>query len=791
MVVIGRNGRARLERCLSALMATAGVGFEVIVADGGTDGEGTGWILAAYPQVRVLQARRRGGLAAAARQAAAVANGRYLAFLASHAVVDPGWLHALVDALAADGSIAAACSTLLWRDQPELLCASGGRLTWLGVAFDEGESCPAAEAEAPAACRETSFPTDAAMLISRRDWEGSGGFDPAFRAGNADADLGWRLWLLGRRVIVCGDSQARADGSQAEAGERRHGWVGAGPLRQTIRMAIKHYPPRFLLHVLWWTARARAASGAWRSLGLALAWNLLHLPGTLLRRRWIQRRRHVAHEDLFKRGVILEVVEPPRPPTRVAGTAMSDPAEWIPSGVLLPGTDSALGRLGVGWYPAQLQDGAPARWTAGVARCALRVTPDAAGVLQAHVRLADQAASDGAVTVGCNGTSVSGPCSGSAWQRIDLRVRARSDGLLDVLLRSPVRPPGSDGNPVSARVSGCAVREIRFVPDTPAPASPPRTISVIIPTFNRWPILEETLAALAAQTMREFQVIIVDDGSTDGTWESLAAWRRGHPELEIKAIRQANLKPGRARNRGLQEAAGDLVLFLGDDIIPRHDLLAQHLAKHQAVGETIGVLGLTEWDDARMEVTPFLEFVNSDGPQFAYAHFRDGGDVFFTGFYTANISLPRWVLGSEPFHPAFTFVDWEDIELGYRLSLRGVRLIYHAGARAAHFHPTSIRQFYRRQVHVGRTIGVILGLHPELAANPAMPALTPHPWFRWARHLAPAVVPLLERWDRSGHRCPIRLYRNLLLCAFWTGRRQALRGSGTPVTGTTAVAATP
>ena len=754
VVVIGNNGAGRLERCLSALAATADVAFETVVV--GAD-----------------PARRGGECSAAASRAIAGSRGAYLAFLAGHALVEPRWLRSLVDALASDASIGAACSTLHWRDQPELLCADGGRLTWLGIAFDGSQSCLAPDPGAAPTRRETSFPTIAAMLIGRRDWEAAGGFDPAFRAGNADADLGWRLWLAGRRVVVCSDSVVRSEGSQVDAGERPHGWVGAARLRQTIRMLLKHYPPRFLLHALHWSVRARVASGAWRSLVLALAWNLAHLPATLLRRRRIQRTRRTAHEELFARGVLLELAEPPRPPTVASAGAISDAAEWIPSAVLLPGADSALGRLGAGWFPAAVRGGVQVRAVAATARCSLRVASAASGVLQAHLRLPEQAADGDAVTVSCNGASAACPGPGGEWRRVDLPVQARHDGLLEVELRTPAWQSAA----------GATVRELRFVPDDPRPSEPPATISVIIPTFNRWAILAETLAALGSQTMREFEVIVVDDGSSDGTWDSLAAWRRSHPEVPLKAVRQPNLKPGRARNRGLRDATGDLVLFLGDDIIPQPDFLAQHLAKHQEVGEDIGVLGLTEWDRARMNVTPFLEFVNGDGPQFAYSHFRDGGDIFFTGFYTSNISLPRRVLGTDPFHPAFTFVDWEDVELGYRLSLRGLRLIYHAGARAAHYHPTSIRQFYRRQKHVGRTIGVILGLHPELATSPAMPPLEPAPWFGWARRVAPALIPLLELWDRRGGRCPLWLYRNLLLCAFWTGRLQGLTATGPAGTG--------
>ena len=767
VVIAGSNGRFCLGRCLRALAASTEPVFEVIVADGALSAADGEWINSLHPRARLLRLPRGTGTTPAVRAAFAAAAGSHIALLASHAVVGPEWPRPLLAALVGDGAIAATCSTLVWNDDPAVVCADGGRLTWLGIGFDEAQGAPlsAADGRLPA-FGEASFPTSAALAMARRDWDSCGGYDPAFAAGGADVDLGWRLWLLGRRVVVCRQSPVRADGSQPDAGVRPHGWANAALLRQTLRMLVKHYPPRFLLHALRWTVASRLRSLALPPLAAAIAWNLVHLPGTLRRRRWVQRRRQAAHEALFAGGLLLELHEPPRPAVRTAGTVATDPADWIPSEVLLPGEDSALGRLGAGWNRVESLAGEPVRWTRGAARCALRVAPGAAGRLAATVRLPDGADSPASVTISCNGESATFPCEPGGWRRVEVPARPSAAGLLRIELH--VETPADRG-----RRPGCAVREIRFAPDVAADRSLPSTISVIIPTFNRWPILAETLGALGRQTMREFDVIVVDDGSTDGTWEALEAWQREHPGVAVKAIRQPNLKPGRARNRGLREATGDLVLFLGDDIIPEPDLLAQHLTKHRAVGETIGVLGFTDWDRTRMRVTPFLEFVNSDGAQFAYGHFRDGRDIYFTGFYTSNISLPRWVLGEEPFHPAFTFVDWEDIELGYRLSLRGLRLIYHAAARATHCHPTGIREFHRRQEHVGRTIGVILGLHPELAGNPAMPPLEPRAWYRWARRAAPALLPTLDRWDRRGGRCPRWLYRNLLLCAFWTGRSEA------------------
>jgi GT2 family glycosyltransferase len=780
VVVAGSNGRPALGRCLRSLTADPAPVHEVLVADPALGAGDPAWVASLHPRARTLRLAPGIETNTAVRAAFAAATGSHVALLASHAAVEPGWQQPLLAALAADAAVAAACPTLLWHGEDAAVCAAGGRITWLGIGFDEGQGGPYERGAGTAATTEVSFAPAAALLISRADWQASRGFDPVFAAGNADVDLGWRLWLLGRRVVACRDSVVRADGSQPDAGPRPHGWASAALLRQTVRMLLTHYPPRFLLHALRWTARSRAASQAMGPLLAAAAWNLVHLPGTLLRREWLQRRRRTAHEALFAGGVLLELHDPPRPSGRRTRPVQVDTAGLIVSEVLLPGADSALGRLGDGWLPVERLEGDPVRWTrCGAADGTLKVEAGAAGRVRAAVRL-PAGSSAANVTLACNGAEVTTAASPGSWLVVEAPARADAGGLLRVTVSAAPSAAGSPGP--SPRRPGCAVREIRFVSDRAPSRDLPSSISVIIPTYNRWPILAEALAALARQTMRDFEVVVVDDGSTDGTWEALDAWRRVHPQLALQAIRQPNLKPGRARNRGLREAGGDLVMFLGDDIIPAPDLLEQHLAKHREVGETIGVLGLTEWDRTRMRVTPFLDFVNSDGPQFAYAHFRDGGDIPFTGLYTSNISLPRRVLGDDPFHPAFTFVDWEDIELGYRLSRRGLRLIYHAAARAAHYHPIGVRQFYRRQEHVGRTIGVIFGLHPELAGNPVMPPLEPRPWFGLMRRAAPALVPLLGRIDALGIRLPVSLYRNLLLCAFWSGRAEA--SLPPPATGT-------
>jgi glycosyltransferase involved in cell wall biosynthesis len=84
--------------------------------------------------------------------------------------------------------------------------------------------------------------------------------------------------------------------------------------------------------------------------------------------------------------------------------------------------------------------------------------------------------------------------------------------------------------------------------------------SIIIPTYNRLPFLKESLASVWAQTWTDYEVIVVDDGSTDGTWEYLLDLG-----LRVAAFRQENGGAGAARNLGARHAKGRYLAFLDSD----------------------------------------------------------------------------------------------------------------------------------------------------------------------------------------------------------------------------------
>lgn len=89
-------------------------------------------------------------------------------------------------------------------------------------------------------------------------------------------------------------------------------------------------------------------------------------------------------------------------------------------------------------------------------------------------------------------------------------------------------------------------------------------VSVVIPCWNAADFIGRTLDSVAAQTYRDFEVVAIDDGSTDGTHEVVA---RGLTErgLSGRSIRQENKKIAGARNAGIRAASGDLIAFLDHD----------------------------------------------------------------------------------------------------------------------------------------------------------------------------------------------------------------------------------
>ncbi|MCY3927107.1 MAG: glycosyltransferase [Acidobacteria bacterium] len=247
--------------------------------------------------------------------------------------------------------------------------------------------------------------------------------------------------------------------------------------------------------------------------------------------------------------------------------------------------------------------------------------------------------------------------------------------------------------------------------------------SVVIPTFNRLTALKEVLEALDVQEGLRFEVLVVNDGSSDGTtaWLDRRVAERRDASPALRVLHQQNTGPAVARNRGVTAARGRWVAFLGDDTVPSPGWLAAHhrvqngdLARSvRAAGGCVGVIGRTDWHH-RMRRTPFLDYINEQGLQFGFALIEDEDNVPFNFFYTSNLSVDRDAMAAEPFDPAFPFAAWEDVEAGYRLAARGLRLLYRPAAHVAHDHPTDLARFAERQYRSGYSAVVFYRRHEQL-----------------------------------------------------------------------------
>ena len=239
--------------------------------------------------------------------------------------------------------------------------------------------------------------------------------------------------------------------------------------------------------------------------------------------------------------------------------------------------------------------------------------------------------------------------------------------------------------------------------------------SVVIPTFNRIGALQTVVAAAQDQARpygTEVEIVVVDDGSSDGTSDWLAAYG-GEPGFRF--VRQPNSGPARARNRGVEEATGELILFLGDDTEPQPGWLDAHLEDHRLFGDRgpQAILGYTSFPPETD--SPFLRFINEYGAQFGYLLIEDPGAVAFNFFYTSNISLPRsQLVRLGGFREDFPAAAWEDIEFAYRAVNNGLRIRYQPRARTIHRHCIRPRTFCRRQRTSGRSAAIFATLHPEL-----------------------------------------------------------------------------
>lgn len=232
--------------------------------------------------------------------------------------------------------------------------------------------------------------------------------------------------------------------------------------------------------------------------------------------------------------------------------------------------------------------------------------------------------------------------------------------------------------------------------------------SVIMPTYNKARFLARTLASYEAQTSSSYEIVVVDDGSSDDTPAVIARYAE---RLPIRSASHPNRGRAFTRNRALELARAPIVIFSDDDRLVGPGFVERHVAAHAEAAGPCFVIGpahgliaelhagmgrgaevaraMARWpairlseDDVRRDfagsvvahavVEPTWEAISRE-PLAVYG--PDLGALAIAWFlvYTGNLSIPREHLDRVGgFDEAFRAWSFEDTELGYRLARGGL-----------------------------------------------------------------------------------------------------------------------
>tara|TARA_Y100001970_G_C14224241_1_gene854573 strand:- start:1228 stop:2130 length:903 start_codon:yes stop_codon:yes gene_type:complete len=205
-------------------------------------------------------------------------------------------------------------------------------------------------------------------------------------------------------------------------------------------------------------------------------------------------------------------------------------------------------------------------------------------------------------------------------------------------------------------------------------------VSVVIPTFNRRGILEKCLNSLENQIIKkpvkDYEVIVVDDGSTDQTVDWLLSNQNIYPH--VKLFQQRHGGPAQGRNLGVSNAKGEIIVFIDSDLVVVKDFISVHINQLIKAQQKLG-------DNSCFTYGTVINTSNFDKPSSEKFKLTDYSMAYFA---TGNVAIPKELLLKVGlFDSSFSLYGWEDLELGVRLHNYNIKLIKAPLAIGFHWHP--------------------------------------------------------------------------------------------------------
>lgn len=305
VVIPTSRGGSDLERCLGSLADQLDSASEVIVVDNASPGPPPAVLQRRFPGLTVVRNDENLGFVGASNQGIEASSGEMILLLNDDTELEPGALAALTDTLRRNPRWAACQAKLLLMDDPTRLDTAGSFLTATGFLIHRG----AFEPETLFTASDEIFAAKgAALLIRRSALEEVGLLDPDFFAYFEESDLCWRFWLAGWEVGFAADARVLHK-LGATASRLPSAFVQYHSFKNRLCAVLKNAGIARLATMLplqlalcsglaiWYTARKQPRIGT--AIIRALAWNAVHLPATLRKRRRVQSLRRVSDRELM------------------------------------------------------------------------------------------------------------------------------------------------------------------------------------------------------------------------------------------------------------------------------------------------------------------------------------------------------------------------------------------------------------------------------------------------------------------------------------------------------------
>jgi GT2 family glycosyltransferase len=243
---------------------------------------------------------------------------------------------------------------------------------------------------------------------------------------------------------------------------------------------------------------------------------------------------------------------------------------------------------------------------------------------------------------------------------------------------------------------------------------PPR-FTVIVPTHRRRDLAVRLVRGLGDQEFADFEAVVVVDGPDEGT---TAALRALETAFTLKVLEQPHRGVAAARNRGAEEARGEILLFLDDDMAPHPALLAEHDRSHRDGAQlVIGHLPL----DPESPPTGVAAAVGRWAERRRARLATTEDEVPVSDLLTGQMSVPRQAferLGG--FDLAFTrggLVPGADRDFGYRARKDGLRIVFNPAAISHQHYEVDAREFIERTRNSARGDRILAARYPEIAGE--------------------------------------------------------------------------